>query len=264
MSTCSMHWDIKQILKRLVHQELFWLALIIILAIALRLFFLVSHPLETRDGLSYIEQTRQLFVDGEMQKQDPYLQAPPVMYCYFSKSLMHLGLTAEQSTLLVNFLAGIMLLIPIWLSGKVLFNGDKREALFLTLLAAVFPKLVKYSCERLREGLFLFFSAWTFYLLFYVMLRRKNTGVAAVFCGMSALLAMTCRYEALELVFFCFGSITIGVFMNEKKVLPPIKCALLFLFGLVIGFTFLNILPGFPNLIPTYLGRLRDLYYVCI
>ncbi len=245
--------------RKIVASEIFWLVLIMLLAVALRLIYLQNHPLETRDGIRYMAQTQQWFSDGTWQKQDPYLQSSPVLYCYLSKSLMHLGFSVERSTICVNFIAGIALLIPIWLAGKILFREEKADALLLTLFAAVCPKLIQYSCERLREGTFLFFSACVFCSCFYVIFCEKRTKLVTILCGTCTFLAVACRFEALELLFFCVCAICAVAGWREKKLLSSVQYASLFLAGLIIGFGIFAMLPGFPNIFTLYYTRLRCL-----
>ena len=197
-------------------------------ALAVRLFYCWSHPMETRDGIGYIQFTQRWFEEGTAALP-AFLQTQPPLFCYLSRALMFTGLSAEAATQLVNLSAGTLLLIPVYFAGKLLFN-DKRAGLWLGALSAVMPTLVKYSCERLREGLYFFFAFWV--ICFWLHAVKQSRPMQNAFlCGLCAVLSLLCRYEALEAGF-------------------------VFVLGALLGVAVIRLLPGMPDILTIFVNRI--------
>jgi len=209
--------------------------------------------METRDGIGYIQFIQRWFDEGPAFFS-AYLHIQPPLFCYLSRALMFSGLSAETATLLVNLTAGTLSLVPIYLTGKVLFR-DKNAGLWLCALAAVMPTLVKYSCERLREGLFFFFAFWIICVWFYAI-KRIHLTLNSFCCGMIATLSLLCRYEALELLLFCGISLPVAVFFPNSDWKTALRAELTFAVGVLFGVILIRILPGMPDILFIFINRI--------
>lgn len=231
----------------------FGLAAVVFAAFLLRLAYAEINPMLTRDGIGYLEFCRNWRLAGDAAL--PFeMQGKPLLFQYLICVLMQYGLTAETAAQWINLIAGTLLVIPVYLAANVLF-GRKPEAFCAAIFAAVMPPMVKYSVECLREGLYLFFSAWCLFALFQVL--KKKGGPWSFVCGIFVLLAMMCRFEALELVVICGIAIPVGVFFPEKKWQCAGTATLLFAAGIATACMLFLLLPGMPSPCEIYLNRLR-------
>ena len=221
---------------------------------AARWIYICTHPMESRDGITYIEFIRDWYARGDAAIPD-FLQTQPPLFCYLSRALMFCGLSAEAGSLTVNFVAGILLIIPVYFSGKLLFGG-KKPGLFLALLAAVMPVLVKYSCVRLREGLYFFFLFTTLNFLLHVLWGKKEL-ICAFLCGLFATTALLVRYEALEMLVFCGAGIFLCRFFPKPEWKKILFVLLLFLAGIAAGIAVIKLLPGMPDITAIFINRIK-------
>lgn len=227
-------------------------------ALIIRLVYLYRHPLESRDGIGYIRFTREWYEYGAAALPD-FLSIKPPLYCYLSRALMYLGFSAESATLTVSLAAGSLLLIPIYIIGRALWK-ERAAAVWLCVLAAVMPVFVRYSCLRLREGLYLLFAFST--VCAWVLAMRKIHMIrATAACAFLAMLNLLCRYEAAEML-VC-GALTLplaGLLPNWRWKLAG-KIVLAFAAGGLFGAAVMMILPGMPNILAIYFNRV---YMQCL
>ena len=234
------------------------LALLMFFALGVRLVYLYLHPLETRDGIYYIRFTQEWFEHGAAALPH-HLSIQPPLYCYLSRALMFAGLDAAAATLAVNLTAGILLLIPVYVSGKVLWK--KRDvAAGLCLCAAVLPMLVAYSCMRLREGLYLFF-VFSSLCAWFLSLRKVHMLRSSAACGFLAVLNILCRYEAWELLAICALTLPVAALFPGWRWKDALKTSAAYFGGIAAGVTTIMLLPGMPNIIFIYFNRI---YLQCL
>lgn len=234
------------------------LVLLMLFALTVRLFYVYGHPLEARDGIYYIQFTQEWFTHGAAALPD-HLSIKPPLYCYLARALMYLGVSASGATLCVNLAAGTLLMIPVYLSGRALWK-ERSAAVWLCALAAVTPLFVKYSCLRLREGLYIFLAfstvcAWLLALKKIHMLR------ASAACAFLAVLNLCCRYEAAELLICAALTLPIAALFPGWRWKLAGKTALAFLIGAAIGAAVIVALPGMPNMLAIYFTRI---YMQCL
>lgn len=232
-----------------------WLLLIIIGALALRINYANTHPLETRDGIQYMEFCREWFEKADAAL--PYeMQGKPLLYQYTVRSLMFLNISVEEAALGLNLFVGALLLLPVYFSGKVLFE-DSKAALGIVLLAAVMPPLVEYSAVRLRETFYFFFTAWSICFWLFSINGSKHRQIWTAFCGAAVCLATMCRFEGGELAIFCGVSLPVSEFFRRSGWMRSIFAGGLFAGGFAICALLLFLLPGMPNFILIYLQQFR-------
>ena len=166
---------------------------------------------------------------------------------------MYLGFSAESATLTVTLAAGVVLLIPVYVAGRALWK-ERAAAAWLCVLVAVMPVFVRYSCQRLREGLYLLFAMATVCAWLLAMKRIHMLRSAGV-CGFLAVVNLLCRYEAAELL--VVGALTLpfaALFPGWRWKLTG-RMVLAFWGGVLCGAAVVFVLPGMPNIWAIYFNR---------
>ena len=233
------------------------LATLVTAALVVRIGYLWTHPMESRDGIHYINFVREWFWKGDDAIPD-FTRVPPPLYCYTSRSLMYCGLSAESATLLVSMASGILLFIPLYFAGKIFWG--RRGAFWCGILGTVFPPLVRFSCERLREGIYYFFvfSAFTFFLYAVKKIRPQ---INSAVCGAMCAFALYCRYEAFELFIMAPAGIAICSFFPGKSIKAALLNLLCFAGIAFLTLLVLNNLPGMPDILTIFWNRI---YLQCL
>ena len=227
--------------------------LIITAAMILRVVYAVLHPIETRDGIWYINFTQKWFEAGDAALPVYETMSPP-LYCYLGKNLMYCGLSAAEALLYINMICGILLLIPAYLIGRYIYN-DRNAGLWFAAFAAVMPPLVEYSCVRLREGLYLFLLFWIV-CLWIMALKRINWKLNAFIGGCLCIPALYCRYEAWEMFPFMLLGLPLVMLFPNWKWKEALGSAGFVLLGIVVAGVIFYFLPGMPNIFNILFNRI--------
>ena len=122
------------------------------------------------------------------------------------------------------------------------------------------PVFVRYSCLRLREGLYLLLASATV-CAWILAMKKIHMLRASAACAFLSMLNLMCRYEAAELV-VC-GALTLpfaGLFPGWRWKLAG-KVVLAFWGGVLFGAAVIMILPGMPNMLAIYFNRV---YMQCL
>lgn len=145
-------------------------------ALLVRLVFLPwMHPVDW-DGFFYLFYARNILA-GDFLRPAAGWSLPPFGYALAIASLSCVVPSLESAAVLVSLLAGVLLIVPIFLLGEAM--GGYRVACFAVPLVAFNPWLVHYSLSVLTESLFTFLLAWLvwLWLLDYRDQRFKGHGV---------------------------------------------------------------------------------------
>ena len=239
------------------HGAIVWLFLLA-LAVACRIIFLIGNPIEPRDGISYVEFTQRWFELGE-DGLPTMLQMAPPLFCYLGRSLMYCNLSASTALLAINFSCGVLLLIPAFLIGKNLYRSNSA-GWWLAGFTAVMPPLVEFSCIRLREGLYLFFIFWLAYC-WIMAVKQEKQAVYTALCGAFSLLAVYCRYEALELVVFTVCSLPFCALFPRWQWRRMWWSILWVWCGVILAALIVGNLPGMPDIWKIFYNRI---YMQCL
>lgn len=234
------------------------LATLMLFALGIRLIRLWGHPLEFRDGLYYIQFTQEWFDRGAAALPE-YLSIKPPLYCYLSRALMYLGFTASAATLTVSLVSGVLLLIPVYITGRVLWK-ERSAAVWLTLFASGMPVLVRYSCTRLREGLYLFFT-FSAVCAWILAIRKIHPLRGAACCAFLSMLNLMCRYEAAEILVTAAVTLPVAALLPAWRWKEAGKVVLALGCGVLAGAAVMAFLPGMPNLLVIYFSRI---YMQCL
>ncbi|MBR2344687.1 MAG: hypothetical protein IKA71_02745 [Lentisphaeria bacterium] len=229
------------------------LFIIVIIAVILRMVYLIQSPIETRDGIAYINFTHKWFELGQAALP-AHETVPPPLYCYLGKSLMYCGLSAANALLYINMISGILLLIPAYLIGRYIYN-DRNAGLWFAAFAAVMPPLVEYSCVRLREGLYLFLLFWIV-CLWIMTLKRVLWKLNAFIIGALCIPALYCRYEAVEFLPFVLVGLPLAMLFPNWQWKNAFVTAVLISSGVIVCGMLFYILPGMPDIFNIFYNRI--------
>jgi len=242
-----------------LRRAVFEVAGIVLFAALIRLWYAWCHPLESNDGIRYLSWIRQWVSEGSCES----LLVRPPLFFYLARGLMACGLSVENATLAINLAAGSLLVIPVYLAGRALWKKH-FSGIAAAFFCAVMPKLVKFSCVRLRDGLYLFFIGWVIaFWAWAFQAENDRRGVwSAFFCGLAMALGVMCRFEMLE--FLPWVVLTLPIL--ALCICRSWRCALLFplmvLLGLAVGIVGISILPGMPPVWQSYLNRIRMQFWM--
>ena len=168
---------------------------VFLLGLGLRLLYCIKYPVPVRDSYKYYEY----IVRWNEKGVPPANQEYPPLGLYLYKSVD--GLTSwgiMESAIIVNIIVGELLIcIVIYVASK--YRLPTLSTLLLGILAATHPTLIYFSCQPLRENLYLLFCSLFVISFVNYAKSRKFIDLAgqAIFCS----LALLTRLESLELVF---------------------------------------------------------------
>ena len=237
---------------------IFILALIAIAALAVRLIHLYGSPMETRDGIGYINFTRQWFEGGSAALPSFGRMKPPLL-CYLGKMLMYCRLSAATALLTLNLACGVLMVIPAYLIGHTLYD-DREAGLWLAGISAVMPPLVSMSCTRERECLYLFLMFWIVWSWIMAMKRRRESFFAAL-SGILSVLAVYCRYEAVEFLLFSAVALPVAGMFPHWQWKRAGRLLLSVGSGSLAMALLLAVLPGMPDIWQIFYNRI---YGICL
>jgi hypothetical protein len=179
------------------------LTVLIVFAAGVRWWLLDHTEVLARDSIDYIRcavrLNEQPFVDV-VRTTD---QAPgyPLLILGMSKLVRPLSQSPEcdvmaLSAQLVSIVASLLTIVPIYLTGKRLFNP--RAGFLAALLFQAFPVCMLVTSDGLSEAAFFLFVAWS--LCFGVAAMTNPTLRRFLACGFFAGVAYWIRPEGLEVV----------------------------------------------------------------
>lgn len=226
--------------KRLWHWLLF---AAVVTGIALRCLVLIIETDLGRDSVFYIGVAEKWAYGGwaEVLKPVRYFFIPPCMF-WWMKIFIQAGVPSLTVAIMVNMVAGTVIIPLFYGIGKVLFDS-RKAGVVAAFLAAYNPRLVEYSTEVMRENFML--SGLAAMLLFTVLGFRKNS-LYFLGSGFFTVYSILSRMEALEvlpLMFLCFVMLALLRVYPLKKILLQM---LYFVLGCVAGCIILYFLFGIP------------------
>ena len=181
-----------------------------IVGILVRLFYCVLYPVQPRDAYVYGAVISQLKETGKI----------PAHVSYYPLSLWILKIPHQlfnydsiKGGIIVNMLLGLLIIaIVVYFISRYFKNIF--SLIFVGLLAATHPSLVRFSCSCLRENSYLFF-----FLLVLMLLSSYSSGGGKLFsivlAGIFGACAFLCRLEGLEIVGIVF--IVMFIFFLSKR-----------------------------------------------
>jgi hypothetical protein len=172
--------------------------LLIAIASAFRFYLLRHTEVAARDSIGYIRYAYQLadrpWKDVLRQTEQPPLYALAVLA--MSQPVSHFvagpeSVVLQLSAQLVSALAGVLLVVPMFLLGNELF--DRRVAFWATALFQCLPATGRFLSDGVSEALFLLFAALC--LWFSVRALRVRSPLGFALAGVAGGLAYLTRTE---------------------------------------------------------------------
>ncbi len=169
-------------------------------ATGIRAWQLSHTTVASRDSIGYVRIAWRL-EHGDWKKVVPHAaQHPlyPAALLAVSWPVRHflpddLPLAMQFSAQLTTAIAGVLLVVPMFLLGRELF--DRRVGFFATLLFQCLPSGGRVLGDGLSEGVFLLFAAWALYLAARAL--RGRSAVPFALAGAASGLAYLTRPEGL-------------------------------------------------------------------
>jgi hypothetical protein len=182
------------------------LACLLILAAAaagLRAWQITHTAVASRDSIGYARIAWRL-EHGDWRKVIPHAAQHPLYPAALlgtSVLVRHylphdLPLAMQLSAQLTSSIAGVLLVLPMYLLGKHLFG--RRAGFGASLLFQCLPSGGRVLGDGLSEAVFLLFAVWALY--FAARALRSRSAWPFVFCGLAGGLAYLTRPEGLLLV----------------------------------------------------------------
>ena len=212
-------WAVLRSVFRVPHSAWGCLAVLAVLAIALRSWQLTHTEVASRDSISYIRIAWQLEHAPwrRVMRASPQHPGYPLAVLALSHPVRQffpddLPRAWQISGQLVSVLASLLLLVPMFYLGREMF--DRRVAFWACLLFQCLPTSGKIMGDALSDTLFLL-CACTGLWLATVALRRRSTGLFAL-TGLAGGLAYWTRPEG-ALVVAATGLVILGMQKTPRR-----------------------------------------------
>lgn len=189
-----------------------FLLLLVGIALALRLYLVRHTEVAARDSIGYIRYAWQLghqpWATVLRATEQPPLYALAVLA--MSSPVGHFvdgpeSVVMQLSAQVTSAVAGVLLVIPMFLLGKELF--DRAAAFWATVLFQCLPATGRFLSDGLSEAPFLLFTAMSLWLGVRALRLRSPSGFAL--CGLCGGLAYLTRSEG-GLVVAAVGLVLLG------------------------------------------------------
>jgi len=226
--------------KKISSNKFYSLAILLTIALAIRIFFLRFEYAAGWDEINYLKLGASGALHGLNHVLHPYWSPfYPLAVALFGKIVPDFELAGR----LVSVLFGVLLIVPVYFFAVKHFS--KKAAWFCSLLIAFFPMLVESSVSALTEALYIF-AAITGVILGYIAIQKKSIGLAAL-TGALFCLAYLTRPEGIGfLIVFTGLTACVAVYQAIKN--HEFRFILIFLSGIVsfiiIGSPYLYYLHG--------------------
>jgi 4-amino-4-deoxy-L-arabinose transferase-like glycosyltransferase len=176
-----------------------WLVigLICVLAFSLRAIrpFVVDRI--AKDGVLYVSVANDIS-QGNLNIAFRKNRRMPPLYVFMMAGLHKLGFNLETAGKLISIIAGVLLIIPVYLITEMIFKS--RVAAMGAFLVAVNPDMIKISARVMRDSLFL---AILFTAVYFVIKAMKTERWNLHFWSISGLLVsigVAVRTESIEII----------------------------------------------------------------
>lgn len=184
-------------------KQCFHLALVVLVAVLLRLYFQIGHIFSDDSYYSYLSRT---LLNGDFANE--YLGYPvfPLRMAFISLTAFSMKVfgTNEFATLFFPFLFSLLNILLVYKTAQ-LFTRDNRIAIYAALLIAFFPTDVIFATIGFPDLINIFFINIGIYFLLKAYYQKKN--YLAFIGGASFFLSMQFKeniYYALILLFILF------------------------------------------------------------
>jgi 4-amino-4-deoxy-L-arabinose transferase-like glycosyltransferase len=189
----------------LTKKEIFWIMLIVVIAFLIRFSFFSLHQVVELDGAYYISLGENLVEKGSYSDMENNLNTNLTPGMPIAVGLLNLLIKdGVLSSRLINAIFGSLLIIPVYLFTKRIFN--RKEAYIAAILTASYTILIYSSTLTYNDSLYSFLFLFGLYFGWLGLNKEKLWMyiLAGVLFGISALV----RPESgLVVVVFIFYSL---------------------------------------------------------
>jgi len=174
-------------LPRFCNIDFIVVASMVVVAFAIRLYFLPNYDVISNDGTAYVRIAREIRI-GNFGGVAGYGFYPVFIWLagFFTPDL-------ELAGRMVSVISGALLCIPVYFLGKELFS--RRTAFAACLAVMVWPSLRHWSCEVMTQSSYIALSYAGIYCLLRMM--RRASLVSGFLAGLFLGLAYVTRTEAI-------------------------------------------------------------------
>jgi 4-amino-4-deoxy-L-arabinose transferase-like glycosyltransferase len=207
----------KESVEKILDKRCLTVGFLILLAFSVRVAkpFLVDRI--SKDGVLYVYMADDI-ARGDLNEAFKRNNRIPPLYLFLMAGLGRVGLESETAGVLISVVAGVLLIIPVFLMAEMIFGP--RVATVSGFLAAVNPNLVNASSQVMRDSLFLFFLFCSLYLLFKALDGKKWNLIFWSGAGFCSLLAAATRTEGFEMIGVALLAATVEAIVLLKHANP--------------------------------------------
>ncbi len=191
---------------------------------AIRFWLLAHTEVTARDSIGFMREAMQFGERPWAEVLCSFQQMPgyPLLIWAVSEPVRAIAGTSCDSIVLsaqlVSILASLLTIVPIYFTGKLLFN--RNAGLIAAAMFQLLPVCVEVTCDGLSEGAFFFFMASGIY--FAVSGLRHESSWRFVLAGLCSGLAYFVRPEGLELA-VCICGVILATGLAARKVQIPAR-----------------------------------------
>jgi len=185
------------------------LAILLLFSLLLSIYlFLRTYVISLDGAFQYIPIAKD-FASGLIKKAVDQGQQPlyPFLVAFVSRWVPDFELAGK----LVSSLFGILIIFPVYLLGKEIFN--KKIAFFSSLFLMIHPYIRRSSADVLKESTYLFFLATAFWFAWRAIQREKQSSF--LFIPIFSLLAYLTRPDGVEILLVVFFYIVFAKKFSE-------------------------------------------------
>jgi len=174
------------------------LTLLLLVAILLSIYLFFRTYVISWDGAFQYIPIAKDFASGLYEKALSQGQQP--LYSFFVALLSQSLSDYEMAGKLVSSFFGILMIFPVYLLGKQIF--DKKVAFFSALLLAIHPYIRRFSGDVLKESTYLFFLAIAILFAWWTIQRSRT--FPYLFIPLFSAIAYLVRPDGVEVLLAVF------------------------------------------------------------
>ena len=200
---------------------------ILLLSVIIREVYLIKYPVPARDSFEYVH----FFYEWEKTKTIPLDRAfPPIAMMLLQFPHRLFGVELIKGGILLNFILGLCIVYLVCRTTKLITKSNLC-VLLVGGMAATNPSLVHYSCQFLRDNIYLFFCSLCIVKSTELCYRYKFVTLLEI--AFFSSMAYLSRHEGIELFLI---EITVLLFLKNVSVLK--KARIIFLYCLLCAVCF--------------------------
>lgn len=216
---------------------------ICIVSLSLKILLHLLDPTISRDGIGYVQLVQCWHA---VRNFDTLITAKPDFWIppfplFMMKSLMDMGLSAENAGILLNIACGTF--VPLIVYGIAWeISHDYRLSFWSALLAVFHPVINELSVQIQRDAIYLFFAGCAIWALCAGLNRKKWQ----FFCcsGILTGISLLTRFETLEIVLIATAALFLAALCKDITWMRSGFLCLIFLMSFLLSLTLLNQMMG--------------------